>query len=207
MTANKKSSPSLAGIASIVALATLVSKVFGLVREQTIAAAFGVGDVINAYAYAYVIPGFLLILLGGINGPFHSALVSALAKRNKSEAAPIVETVTTLVTLSLFVVTLITIAFAGTFIDLLGPDLAPEVRELAVLQLQIMAPVAMLAGLIGIGFGTLNAADSYLLPSISPLFSSVTVIVSVAFLLWRVGERLNTPQYLELGAIFLAGAT
>ena len=206
MTANKKS-PSLAGIAGIVAVATLISKVFGLVREQVIAAAFGVGDVINAYAYAYVIPGFLLILLGGINGPFHSALVSALAKRDKSEAAPIVETVTTIVTLGLFLVTLITIAFAGTFIDLLGPELAPDVRSLAILQLQVMAPVAMLAGLIGIGFGALNAADSYLLPSISPLFSSVTVTVSIAFLLWRVGEQLNTPQYLQLGAIVLAGAT
>jgi putative peptidoglycan lipid II flippase len=50
-------------------------------------------------------PGFLLILLGGINGPFHSALVSVLAKRDKSESAPIVETVTTLVSAILLAVT------------------------------------------------------------------------------------------------------
>jgi putative peptidoglycan lipid II flippase len=68
-----KATRSLAGIAGIVAFATLISKFFGLVREQIIAAAFGVGAVVNAYSYAYVIPGFLLILLGGINGPFHSA--------------------------------------------------------------------------------------------------------------------------------------
>ena len=97
MSANKKSSRSVAGIAGIVAIATLISKVFGLVREQVVAAAFGVGTVANAYTYAYVLPGFLFILLGGINGPFHSALVSVLAKREKSEAAPIVETVSTLV--------------------------------------------------------------------------------------------------------------
>ena len=76
-----KKSRSLAGIAGIVALATLISKIFGLIREQVVAAAFGVGPVVNAYAFAYVIPGFLLILLGGINGPFHSALVSVLAKK------------------------------------------------------------------------------------------------------------------------------
>ena len=207
MSANKKTSRSLAGIAGIVAVATLVSKVFGLIREQIIAAAFGVGDVINAYAYAYVIPGFLLILLGGINGPFHSALVSALAKRDKSEAAPIVEAVSTLVTLILLVITIITIVFASTLIDLLGPNLAANTRDIAILQLQIMAPIAMLAGLIGIGFGTLNAADSYLLPSISPLFSSVAVVISMAVLIWRTGEQLNTPQYIQLGAIVLAGAT
>jgi peptidoglycan biosynthesis protein MviN/MurJ (putative lipid II flippase) len=38
------------------------------VRQQAIAAAFGVGAVVDAYNYAYVIPGFLLVLLGGING-------------------------------------------------------------------------------------------------------------------------------------------
>ena len=58
----KKPSRSLAGIAGIVAVATLISKVFGLVRQQAIAAAFGVGAAVDAYSYAYVIPGFLLIL-------------------------------------------------------------------------------------------------------------------------------------------------
>ena len=214
MSVNKKkssrasaSSRSLANIAGIVAIATLLSKLFGLVREQIIAAAFGVGTVVNAYAYAYVIPGFLLILLGGINGPFHSALISVLAKRDKSEAAPIVETVTTIVTTTLLLVTIILVIFAGTFIDLLAPGLENEVRQVAILQLQIMAPVAMLAGLIGIGFGTLNAADSYFLPSISPLFSSVTIVIIMGYLLWQFGDRLNTPQYLTTGAIALAGAT
>lgn len=205
--ANNKSSRSLAGIAGIVAVATLVSKLFGLVREQLIAAAFGVGTVVNAYAYAYVIPGFLLILLGGINGPFHSALISVLAKRDKSEAAPIVETVTTLVTTILLIVTVGLIVFAGTFIDLLAPGLQTEVRQIAILQLQIMAPVAMLAGLIGIGFGSLNAADSYFLPSLSPLFSSVTIVIIMGCLLWQIGDKINTPQYLSTGAIALAGAT
>ena len=44
----KKATRSSAGIAGIVAVATLISKVFGLVREQVIAAAYGVGPVVNA---------------------------------------------------------------------------------------------------------------------------------------------------------------
>ncbi len=207
MSVNKKSSRSLAGIAGIVAAATLISKVFGLVREQAIAAAFGIGPVVNAYAYAYVIPGFLLILLGGINGPFHSALVSVLAKRGKSEAAPLVETVTTLVSGILLLVTAVLIIFAGTFIDILAPGLDGEVRAIAIQQLQIMAPLAVLAGLIGIGFGTLNASDQYWLPSISPLFSSVAIVGGVGLLVWRLGEQINAPQYVQLGAIVLAGGT
>jgi putative peptidoglycan lipid II flippase len=202
-----KPSRSLAGIAGIVAIATLISKVFGLVREQAIAAAFGVGPVVNAYAYAYVIPGFLLILLGGINGPFHSALVSVLAKRDKSEAAPIVETVTTLVTALLLLVTIGLILGAGPCIDVLAPGLDDTTRAMAVLQLRIMAPLAMLAGLIGIGFGTLNAADQYWLPSVSPLFSSLTIIGGVGFLIWQLGDRVNAPEFAQMGGLVLAGGT
>lgn len=207
MSDKPKPSRSLAGIASIVAIATLISKIFGLVREQAIAAAFGVGPVVNAYAYAYVIPGFLLILLGGINGPFHSALVSVLAKRDKSEAAPLVETVTTLVSGILLLVTIILILFAPTFIDILAPGLEEPARSLAVQQLQIMAPLALLAGLIGIGFGTLNASDQYWLPSVSPLFSSLAVIGGLGILALYSGGQVNQPEYIRLGSIVLAVGT
>ncbi|MEQ8384205.1 MAG: murein biosynthesis integral membrane protein MurJ [Coleofasciculus sp. A1-SPW-01] len=207
MSDKPKPSRSLAGIASIVAIATLISKIFGLVREQAIAAAFGVGPVVNAYAYAYVIPGFLLILLGGINGPFHSALVSVLAKRDKSEAAPLVETVTTLVSGILLLVTIILILFAPTFIDILAPGLEEPARSLAVQQLQIMAPLAVLAGLIGIGFGTLNASDQYWLPSVSPLFSSLAVIAGLGILTVYFSGQVNTPEYIRLGSIVLAVGT
>ena len=208
MTANKKSSPSVGNIAKIVAIATLVSKLFGFVRQRVIATAFGISAVTNAYTYAYnILPSFFLVMLGGINGPFHSALVSVLAKRDKSEAAPIVETVTTLVSMVLLLVTVAIIIFANTIIDLSGAQLALETKQLAVLQLRIMAPLALLAGLIGIGFGTLSAVDSYLLPSISPLLSSVTLTFGVVCIVWRFGNRLDSPEYFQIGAIVLAGGT
>lgn len=212
MSKQQKPSRSLTGIAGIVAAATLISKIFGLFRQQAIAAAFGVGAVVDAYTYAYVIPGFLLILLGGINGPFHSAIVSVLAKRKQEEAAPLVETVTTLVGGILLLVTIALVLFAGVFIDLVASGLSQtahgmEVRALAIQQLQIMAPMAVLAGLIGIGFGTLNAANQYWLPSVSPLFSSITVIGGLVILAMQLGDKINAPQYAKLGGLVLAGGT
>ena len=207
MSQKQKSARSLASIAGIVAVATLISKVFGLVRQQAIAAAFGVGIAADAYNYAYVIPGFLFILLGGINGPFHSAIVSVLAKRDKSEAAPLVESITTLVGGILLLVTIALILFAPVFIDVVAPGLSQEVRAIAIQQLQIMAPMALLAGLIGIGFGTLNAADMYWLPSVSPLLSSITVIAGLALLGLQLGEAIALPKYAILGGQVLAWGT
>ncbi|MDE5099732.1 MAG: lipid II flippase MurJ, partial [Trichodesmium sp. St16_bin4-tuft] len=150
---SQKNSRSLTKIAGIVAVATLISKIFGLIRQQAIAAAFGVGAAVDAYNYAYVIPGFLLVLLGGINGPFHSAIVSVLAKRDKSEAAPLIETITTLVGGVLLLVTVGLIFFADPLIDLVAPGLSQtttglKIRAIAIQQFQIMAPMALLAGLI-----------------------------------------------------------
>ena len=178
-------------------------------RQVALAAAFGVGSAYGAYQYSTIIPGFFLILLGGINGPFHSAMVSVLAKKDKKEAAPIVESVSTLVGLVLLGVSLLVFVFAPQLIMLIAPGLAakaPEVREIAIQQLRIMAPTAWFAGMIGIGFGTLNAADIYWLPSVSPLLSSITVVVALIGLAIALGGHIAAPENALLGGLVLAGA-
>ncbi|MEM6754614.1 MAG: lipid II flippase MurJ, partial [Cyanobacteria bacterium P01_C01_bin.38] len=198
---------SLKNIAGIVAIATLVSKLFGLLRSTCIAAAFGVGAVANAFNYAYIIPGFLLVVIGGLNGPLHTALVSILARKDGEDSKDLIATIATFLTLILIPVTLLIIVFAPFLIDLVAPGLNFQVREIAILQLQIMAPLALFAGLIGVGVGSLNAADLYWLPSVSPMLSSIAVITSLGILAWRLGDNINAPQNLLLGGMVLAAAT
>jgi putative peptidoglycan lipid II flippase len=203
---------SLAGIAGIVALATLLSKVFGLVRQTAIAAAFGTGPVASAYTVSYVIPGFLLVLLGGINGPFHSAIVSAVTGRKKEEVAPIIETVTTVVGIGLVFASIAMFMFAEPIIGLIARGFSTTAlgevsREIAITQLRIMAPITVFACFIGIGFGTLNSADQYWLPSISPLLSSAAVVVSLGFLWVFVGDDIGDPNNYILGGMALAFGT
>jgi putative peptidoglycan lipid II flippase len=199
--------PSLRRIALIVAVATALSKVAGLVRQQVIAAAFGVGAAYDAYNYAYVLPGFLLILLGGINGPFHSAMVGALARRPREEGAHVLAAINTLVGAALLVVTALLLVGADPLITLVGPGLDPERHAIAVLQLRWMAPMALFAGLIGLGFGALNAADEFWLPSVSPLLSSVAVIGGIGLLWWALGPAITLPQSALIGGVVLAAST
>lgn len=216
MTESKKPTRSIASIAGIVAAATLISKVFGLVRQMSLAAAFGNGIAMEAFTYAYAIPGFLLILLGGINGPFHSAIVSVLTKeQDKSQTAPIVETITTIVGIVLLCVSMLIFYFASNAIDTIAPNLTHSsdairgalVRQCAIDQLQIMSAMAVLAGFIGIGFGTLSSADFYWLPSISPLLSSATTIIGIGVLAICLGQKIMLPEYALLGGKVLAGTT
>lgn len=203
---------SLAGIAGIVAIATLISKVVGLVRQLAIAFAFGVGTAKAAYDISAIIPSFFLILLGGINGPFHSGMVSALAKRKKEDSAPLVEAISTLIGSIFLVVAIVVFIFAPFFIDLLASGLQQtaqglETRAIAIQQLRIMAPIAWFAGMIGIGFGTLNAADQYWLPSISPLLSSLTLIAGIGIFILTAGSASTNPNYALIGGMVLAFGT
>ena len=198
---------SLKGIALVVTLGTLLSKAGGLVRQLVIAAAFGVGAAYDAYNYAYVLPGFLLILLGGINGPFHSAMVSVLSRRPREEGAHILAALNTTVSALLFAVTVLLVLAADPLITLVGPGLSPQLHAIAVVQLQVMAPMAFLAGLIGLGFGSLNAADEFWIPAISPLMSSLALMVGVGLLWWQLGGQIGAPSFAMLGGLVLAAAT
>ncbi|MXZ83284.1 MAG: murein biosynthesis integral membrane protein MurJ [Synechococcus sp. SB0666_bin_14] len=202
---------SLGRIGLIVGAATSLSKLGGLVRQLALAAAFGIGPAYDAYNYAYVVPGFLLILLGGINGPFHSAMVSVLAKRDRQQARQLLETINTMVGTVLLLATVALVLGAGLVVDVTAPGLAlagkETIRQLAVVQVRLMAPLALLAGLVGLGFGALNAADAFWLPSLSPLLSSGAVLAGLGWLWWKLGADMGAPDQALLGGIVLGLST
>lgn len=217
---------SLAKIATIVAIATLISKVIGAARQMTTAAVFGVGPAVGAYGFAYAIPSFFLILLGGINGPFHSAIVGVLAKKERSEVKPVIETITTLLIGVLLLVTIGLIIFAEPILRLMASGLfiSPEeavrqgidpatyaitqqTRLIAISQFKIMAPIALFSGLIGIGFGALNAADIYWMPSISPIFSSLAMMMGLGLFALHLEPEASSSAHALLGGQVLAWAT
>ncbi|MFZ4641266.1 MAG: murein biosynthesis integral membrane protein MurJ [Nodosilinea sp.] len=202
-----KPTRSLAGIAGIVAVATVLSKLAGLFRQQAIGAAFAVGPVADAYSFAYIIPGFLLILLGGINGPFHSAIVSVVARQDRKDTAILIEAINSLVGLLLVGLVIILFLLAEPIIHAIAPGLEATAQDIAVLQLRIMSPMALLAGLIGIGFGALNADNQFWLPSISPIFSSGIVLVALGVLYVLIGPAMTSPQFYLLGGAVLAAST
>ncbi len=198
---------SLKNISLIVTIGTLLSKLAGLTRQLVLASAFGIGAAYDAYNYAYVIPGFFLILLGGINGPFHNAMITVLSKREKKEAPYIFSAIASTLGLILIILSFILFICADALIKIVGPGLTPQIHEIAVIQLQIMSPIAFLAGMIGLGFGSLNAMDEFLIPSISPLISSFVLIGSV-FIFWeQESTQVNSINLALKGGVLIASAT
>ncbi|KAL2644854.1 hypothetical protein R1flu_012441 [Riccia fluitans] len=199
-------------VGALIGSATVISKILGLVRETVLAAVFGVGPVVNAYCYASIIPGFFLALLGGINGPFHSAMAATLSKRPREDGRVLIQRVTAVTVVVCGALSLAISYYAAPLLDAFAPGLSISgnsgtvTRDLAILQLKIMSPCTLLAALIGIGFGSLSAVGVYGLPSLSPALSSITIITAVAIssLMIRQWGFLSRPFS---GSIALATGT
>ncbi len=198
---------SLKQIAAVVSLGTLLSKAGGMARQLVIAGAFGVGAAYDAYNYAYVIPGFFLVIIGGINGPLHNSIVTVLSKRNTKDRAYILSSINTSLSFLLIIASGILFFASDPIVKILGPSLNNEVHNIAVKQLQIMSPISLLAGLIGIGFGTLNASNIFFLPSIAPILSSLALIIG-AGAFWVYSDQTTPSFEVSLtGGIILAQAS
>ena len=89
-----------------ISFGTALSKLVGFARQLFIAAAFGVGITYDAYNYAYIIPGFLLIIIGGINGPLHNAVVAIITPLSEKKASSILTRVSIKITLFLLIVSI-----------------------------------------------------------------------------------------------------
>src|SRR5271170_1063453 len=96
---------SLSRTFSLVALLSVFSKVIGLVRDVVVAACYGTSVLADAYNYAYLFTGNILILFGGLGGPFHSATVTSLApKRSSPDAGALVAQISFFTAIALAVV-------------------------------------------------------------------------------------------------------
>ena len=178
---------SLLKAAWIIAFVTIISKLIGFLRDIVIANFYGAGMVSDAYFYAYQIPAISIILLGGIGGPFHSAVVSVFSKMipNLEEKAPenvnkLFNTFLTSSFLVFLVLGVLVFAFSDIIMKIIIANGSPQLIHLASMHLKIMAPVLTVGGVVGIYYGILIVYKEFLIPNISPILMSIAIIAVIS---------------------------
>ena len=176
-------------IAGLVGVTTLGSKIFGLIRDLVIAKVYGTSIISDAYNFAYLLTCNALILLGGLGGPFHSATVSTLTKvkDNAKEAGSFLIKIFAGTFIVLTLITVLVLVYKSQIVHFILPanGLNPVYQEklwsLTEIQLQIMSPLIIVCGLLGILCGVSNVYGNYFWPSFSPVLPSVAIILFVLF--------------------------
>ena len=191
----------------LISLGTSISKLFGFLRQIIIAAFFGVGAVYDAFNYAYIIPGFLIIIIGGINGPLHNAIVSILTPLNSRKAGLVLTRVSIKLTLIFTLIGLIIFYKATFFIELIGPNLTFETQQIAARQLRILCPCIPLSAFIGLSYGALNSKNKFFLSSFSPSLISITTIIFLSFSLILKNKNSLSSTLFESQILAIATLT
>ena len=172
----------------LIAVVTIVSKLIGFVRDVVIANYYGANMVSDAYYYAYQIPSLSLILLGGVGGPFHSAtvaifskLITSLKEKPSEKINKLYSTFMTATILFFLVLSVLIFIFPKEIMGLIISNGSQEMINLAATHLKIMTPLLVVGGIVGIYYGILIIYKQFMLPNLSPIIMSVSIIaMSVA---------------------------
>lgn len=199
------STESLIKGATILALAFLVSKIFGLLRNRLLAGYFGAGDILDAYYAAFRLPDFLfnLIILGAVSAgfiPLFSEVIET-KKEKPEEKWDFVNNLLNVFLLILLVLIFCFILFARQIMALITPGFALEKLLLVIKFSQIMMFGTIFFGLSSIFSGILQTYRRFLAYSLAPIFYNLGIIFGIIFL-----TPLFGPIGLALGVVLGAFA-
>ena len=180
-------SQSLARSATIVSIATMGSRVLGLVREQVFAAFFGTGLASAAFAVAFRIPNMLrdLFAEGALSAAFVTTFTQTLNQKGEKEAWRLANLVNNGLIVVLSVVTLLGWVLAPQIVNLLvGTNELPggeaeraQMIALAIQMTRILLPFLMMVSLSAVAMGVLNTKGYYAVPASASTMFNVGSIV------------------------------
>ncbi len=179
----KDKTTSVLKAAWMIAVVTIVSKLIGFIRDIIIANYYGASLVSDAYYYAYQIPSLSLILLGGVGGPFHSATVAIFSKlipnlneKPQESVNKLYSTFMTATIIFFLALSIIMYIFPRQIMGLIISGGSVEMVNLAAAHLQIMTPLLVIGGIVGIYYGILIIYKQFMLPNLSPIIMSLAII-------------------------------
>lgn len=181
----------LAGNASLLALGSAASRVFGLAREVMIATLFGATAEVSAFRIASQVPLLLYDFL--IGGMLSAALVPVLSQyvqlRSRAEFGKLVGVLaTTLGTLLLFLVGLL-LLLAPQLAHLLAPGLVddPTLLDLTTRLIRLTLPAVWLLCMAGLTTAVLYALQRFSFPALATAVYNLGIICTAPLLAQRFG--------------------
>ena len=184
---------------------TMVSRVFGLIRDMVINSVFGANAGTDAFWVAFRIPNFMRRLFA--EGSFSTAFVPVFTeikeKRTHEELKELVSRTAGTLGGFLTVIVALGVLFAPQVALLFSPGAADEPQKFAltVELLRLTFPFLLFVSLTALAGGALNSFHRFGMPALTPVILNVCMIAGA---LW-LSPRLDVP-ILALGwAILAAG--
>jgi putative peptidoglycan lipid II flippase len=192
--------------AGTMAVATLVSRVTGLLRTMVLAAALGVLLVNDAYTTANTLPNIVYeLLLGGVLTSVVVPLLVHAQEHDRDGGAAYAQRLATIATAGLVVVTGLAILLAPLLTSLYGITDDPEQVRLANWLARILLIEIVFYGVGALAQAILNSRDVFGPPAWAPVLNNVIVIATGVLFIAAAGPGELTPATITSGQVWLLG--
>lgn len=182
----------LARSAGLVGLATLSSRILGLVRDATLARIFGAQAVMDSFNIATRIPSLLreLFAEGAMSAAFVPTFTKTLARRGQAPAWRLGAVVLNTLLVATAVLVILGIVFAGPLAGFYAPEFGGRPSaiagydsklDLTVALTRITMPFLTVIALAAVFMGMLNAVGRFFIPAFAPAVFNVVMIGGAAF--------------------------
>ena len=169
--------------ASVVGLATFLSRIFGYLRDVVIAAFFGAGAATDAFFVAFRIPNVLrrLFAEGSLTIAFIPIFTEYLKKKSRDDALELANIAFTLLSIILAIVSILGVVFAPWVVKIIGWGFieTPDRFELTVYLTRLTFPYIFFISLVALCMGILNSLRHFAAPALAPLVLNLSMIVAV----------------------------
>ncbi len=176
----------IAKAAGIVGSATLLSRIFGFIRDMVVAQLFGAGMATDAFFVAFRIPNLLRRLVGegSLTVAFIPVYTEYLGQRSKKESDDLVYSSFSVLTLILLGLTAVGIVFSPWIVTIMayGFSAEPEKFRLTVLLNRLLFPYIFFIGLVAWGMAVLNSLKHFVAPALAPVLLNISMITCALLL-------------------------
>ncbi|MFA6414116.1 MAG: murein biosynthesis integral membrane protein MurJ [Syntrophales bacterium] len=184
----------VAKAAGVVGLATMLSRIFGFIRDMVVAGIFGAGLVTDAFFVAFRIPNLLRRLLaeGSLTVSFVPVFTEYLKQRSREEALELANVVFTALSVVLVIVSIAGVLFSPFIVAIIAPGFvkSPDQYELTVLLTRFMFPYIFFISLVALCMGILNSLRHFAAPALSPVILNISMILATLLLKDLFGEPI-----------------
>ncbi len=200
-----KQSRSLLRSSGLVGIMTMLSRVFGLIRDMIVAQYFGASASADAFFVAFKIPNFFRRLFA--EGAFSQAFIPVLSEyrsqKTEKEVRRLANSVAGVLGGILFAITFLSIMGAPWLTALFAPGFLedPEKYGLATEMLRITFPYLFLISLTAFAGAILNSYGYFAIPAFTPVLLNLVLISSAIWLT----PYFETPIIGLAWGVFIAG--